>query len=111
MRKTYSWLLGLGMAMFILSPASAQAWTVYQGSDYTRTVNNTYGFKVCDQESDGRGVRGTAWDGRGAEANESDGGDAGCDQRRNPPDIGRIDHLRTCEIINNWPDACRGYRS
>jgi len=92
------------------APGWAGAWKVSQGSDYSATVNSNNGFKVCDMEADGRSVRGDARDARGATESESDGGDDGCDQQWNPPDIGTITALQTCEVINNWPDACTGFR-
>lgn len=103
--RTVSMLAAVGM--FVFAPTSAMGWEVEQGpGDRTATINSEYGFKACDGEYDGRPMRGKAADGRGAVESETDGGDAGCDRRPNPPDIGEIDYLQTCEIINNYPDAC-----
>lgn len=108
-RSTHFAVILFGVFAIAFAPGWVGAWTVSQGSDYTQTVNSNLGFKVCDMEADDRPVRGDARDARGAQESESDGGDAGCDQQWNPPDIGTIDTLQTCEIINNWPDACTGF--
>lgn len=108
-RVVYFVAILFGVFALAFAPGWAGAWKVSQGDDYTRTVNSKNGFEVCDMEADGRAVRGDARDARGAQVSESDGGDAGCDQQWNPPDISEINALQTCEIIDLWPDACTGF--
>lgn len=110
MRSVQAFLLVVAIGLFVFSPGNASAWRVSQGSDFTSTINGGKGFRACDMESDGRSIWGKARDRREHEEQEADGGDRGCDRRPNPPDMGKVHQMETCERINNWPDACTGWR-
>jgi hypothetical protein len=103
----------LTVPVFILScalalSATALAWPVRQGDDYSFTYNHNRQAAVCDMERDatnvyvkyqryGFGYNYRAYDGNGALR--------GCGNSR----FGRVGIFKhaTCEDRRLWPDACR----
>jgi hypothetical protein len=98
-----------GMLLALTATSPAWAGTAYQGSDYSYVTNSNTRPTICDKEADGRTAytSGVSIAGNGFRVNDMDGSSGYC--WYTTVGSGVANH-RTCEDINNWPDAC-GSRS
>jgi hypothetical protein len=91
----------------LAATATSPAWagTVYQGSDYSYVTTSNTRPTICDKEADARTayVSGVSIGGNSFRVNDQDGSSGSCWYRT--ISSGVANH-RTCEDINNWPDAC-----
>ena len=81
--------------------------TIKQGSDYSYSTSSNRKAVICDQEADARTayVKYEAGDLNQGRINDQDGSSGSCWQNAN--DVpSSIRYHRTCEDINNRPDAC-----
>lgn len=87
--------------------STANAGWAYQGSDKSTSVDSNFKAQVCDQEADSRTAyvsyqRGDYGSGR---INDADGSSGSCYENAYRQPSGIRSH-KTCEDINNAPDAC-----
>lgn len=99
--------VGAAYALGVVAPAFAG--TAYQGSDYSYVDNGNRNATVCDQEADARTAytSGTTIAGNSFRVNDQDGSSGYCWYQTQQSGVS---NHRTCEDINNQPDAC-GTRS
>ena len=94
----------------LAATATSPAWagTVYQESDYSYVTNTNTRPTVCDKEADARTAysNGTSIAGNSFRVNDQDGSSGSCWY---VTISSGVRNHRTCEDINNWPDACSGY--
>jgi hypothetical protein len=92
---------------------AAYAGTAYQGADYSYSTDSNRRAVVCDKEADGRTayVHYSTWESTSTirRVNDLDGSSGYCWQ--GPQYASGIYKHRTCEDINNAPDACSEYSS
>ena len=123
----------------LAATATSPAWagTVYQESDYSYVTNTNTRPTICDREADARTAysngtsiagnsntntrptvcdkeadartaysNGTSIAGNSFRVNDQDGSSGSCWY---VTISSGVRNHRTCEDINNWPDACSGY--
>lgn len=99
------------VATFTFAGGVAAAGVIYQGSDYSDSIDLDRKAKICDGEDDGRnayvnyvnGDSDNVW-----RINDENGASSGCYQNTYQQP-GGIQKHRTCEPISAWPDACSEY--
>lgn len=98
---------GFATAALMAMGGTAVATDAFQGQDVSRLIDSDHKAKICDNESDGRGAYVSYSNGRYEmeRISDQDGAGGSCWQNTWDVSSGILDH-RTCEKINNWPDAC-----
>lgn len=92
--------------------SAAFAGTIYQGADYSYSTSSNRRAVICDKEADGR----TAyvvyeWGNlKQHRINDMDGSSGSCWWNATEEKTSVMEH-KTCEDINNWPDACSKWSS
>ena len=94
-------LLGIGGGI-------ATAGTIYQGGDYSYTTSGHKRPVICDMEADARTAY-VLWEAGNynisGRVNDMDGSSGSCWMTTYDIATNVMFH-KTCEDINNWPDAC-----
>lgn len=106
-------IVSSSVAAFTFAGSAAFAGVIYQGSDYSDSIDLDRKAKICDGEDDGRnayvnyvnGDSSTVW-----RINDENGAAAGCYQNTYQQP-GGIQKHRTCEPITAYPDACSAYHA
>lgn len=102
-----------GIAAFTFAGGTAFAGIIYQGSDYSDSIDLDRKAKICDGEDDGRDAYVNYVNGdssNGWRINDENGAASGCYQNANRQPRGIQKH-RTCEPITAYPDACSAYHA
>lgn len=107
-----TWVAGAAFAVITAVSSSAFAGTVYQGSDRSYTTDVNRKAVVCDGEADARTayVQYNAGSGASGRINDQDGSAGSCWLNSNQVPSA-IQRHKTCEDINNRPDACSGWHN
>ena len=100
-------LLAMPAVFALLMSSAALATTISQGSDYSYSTTANRKTAICDEESDGRQayVKYEAGNYDQGTVRDQDGSGGDCWQNASEV-FTSIAYHRTCESINNWPDAC-----
>ena len=108
--KRLATLLVAVAALAVMVSSMAFGATVYQGYDYSGAYNHNTMVYACDGEYDQRGVYSSAqsFAGNWGTANDNNGAGGYCSSN-DPYFPSGVSRHNTCEIINNWPDACANY--
>lgn len=102
-------LLVAVMALALLVPGAAFGVLAGQGYDKSYTYNSNHNVGVCDGEADGRYVYSDfqAFSGNWGSVGDANGSAFACGGSGYYTT--GISRHNTCEVVNNWPDACSGW--
>lgn len=108
-RKRVVALLSVLVLALALLPGTAFATRVWQGDDYSQTVNSNKQVQVCDYERDGNQTYSKFFDykSRAGRVQDSDGAGGYCYNSDYRPD--GIEYHNTCEDRKFRPDPCTKY--
>lgn len=107
MRKSPVVVLAAPVAWAMMMGGVAFGATIAEGLDYSYSTSSNRKAVICDKEADARTayVQYEAGDLKQGRINDQDGSSGYCWQNTN--DVpSSIRFHKTCEDINNWPDAC-----